>query len=115
MKLGRGRLCLKVENIAASLTFYRTIGFETLEEHLDEGWAVVRQGDLTISLFQGHIERNIVTFRGADIETLAAELTGAGIPLTRPAVEHDDGSWSAEIKDPDGNVIFFNTYPAERE
>jgi hypothetical protein len=38
-----------------------------------------------------------------------------GIRFTKPAYIEHDGSWSAEAIDPDGNVIYFNTYPDERE
>ena len=35
--------------------------------------------------------------------------------LDKAAQQHPNGSWSAELLDPDGNVIFLNTYPDERE
>lgn len=113
MNLGHARLCLKVADLAESLAFYQGIAFEIVEHHPDEGWSVVRHNDLTISLYQGHIERNIVTFRGGDIPAIFAELTKRGVAATRPPTHNDDGSWSAEIQDPDGNVLFFNTYPGE--
>lgn len=28
---------------------------------------------------------------------------------------HPDGSWNATVYDPDGNAVFFNTFPQERE
>ena len=66
-------------------------------------------------LFQGHIDENLINFRGGDIEAIAEELTARGIELTMPVRRHPDGSWNAEVRDPDGNSIFFTTFPEERE
>ena len=50
-----------------------------------------------------------------NFEAIEKEVKANGIEFSKPATKHGDDSWSAEIIDPDGNVIFFNTYPSERE
>jgi hypothetical protein len=80
-----------------------------------EYWAVLQHNNMALCLFQGHIDKNLINFRGGDIEAIHKEATSRGLKFSKPAKLHPDGSWSAEVLDPDGNVIFFNTFPDERE
>lgn len=50
-----------------------------------------------------------------DIKSIYREGVEAGLDFTKQAHIEHDGSWSAEIIDPDGNIIYFNTFPDERE
>lgn len=113
--LGEYHHCLKVQDLGQSITFYQTLGFAIVEEHSDEGWAVLNHNNMVLALYQGHIERNLINFRGGDIDEIAQNLAAHGLAFTMPATEHPDGSWSAELADPDGNRIFFNTFPPERK
>ncbi len=67
-----------------------------------------------ICLFEG-IEENLLNFRGGDVEAIVREATSHGLEFAEPAKCHPDGSWNSKIYDPDGNAVFFNTFPAERE
>lgn len=113
--LGEYHHCLNVQDLEQSLAFYQKLGFAIIEDHRDEQWTVLKHNNMVLALYQGHIERNLINFRGGDIDTIAHELAAQELDFSMPAAEHPDGSWSAEVVDPDGNRIFFNTYPDERE
>jgi len=112
--LGEYHQCLKVADLETSIAFYQKMGLELVEDQRHEKWAVLRHNNLILALYEGHIQRNLLNFRGGDIAQIAEELADDGVPLHKPAREEADGSWSAEVVDPDGNVIYFNTDPAER-
>ena len=86
-----------------------------VEDQRQENWAILKHNNLILSLYQGHIQQNLINFRGGDIEAIAREIAAQGIDFSIPATKHPDGSWSAEVCDPDGNKIFFNTFPAEHQ
>lgn len=115
MDLGENFPCLNVRDLAASIAFYQKLDFTMLEDHSDQNWAVLQHNNMVLCLYQGHIERNLINFRGGDVESIARELEARGVGLSMPAELQADGSWSAEVRDPDGNPIFFNTFSDERE
>ena len=78
-------------------------------------WAMLQHNNMVVQLFEGHIERNLINFRGGDIEAIVAEGKERGLDFSVEAEVEADGSWRAEIVDPDGNVIYFNTFEDERE
>ena len=114
MDLGEFYPCLNVRDLEASIQFYETIGFRLIEDGRAENWAVLQHNNMAVALYQGHIRENLINFRGGDIREIGEALADKGIEFSMPPTEHDDGSWNAEIRDPDGNAIFFNTFPAER-
>lgn len=115
MDLGEYFHCLNVKNIEASIQFYEKLGFQIIEDHRNEKWAMMRHNNMLLSLFEGHIVENLINFRGGDISEIAKALTDKGLSLEKEANQEEDGSWSAELRDPDGNIIYFNTFQDERE
>ena len=115
MDLGEHFPCLNVKDIHQSIAFYEKLDFKVIDDHRSENWAILQHNNMVLCLFQGHIERNLINFRGGDIEEIYREATERGIEFSKPAQAEPDGSWSAEIIDPDGNVIYFNTYESERK
>lgn len=115
LDLGEYHHCLNVENLAQSMDFYLKLNFQVIRDHRVDNWAVLRHNNMVLCLFQGHIDNNLINFRGGDIESIHRDGVEAGLFFTKPAHVEHDGSWSAEIKDPDGNIIYFNTFPDERE
>lgn len=111
--LGWFELCLNVADLAASMDFYERLGLELVGGEPEQGWAVMQQGNLRLALYEGHIERNLLNFRGAEIFGLAETLQARGLRLSKPAERESDGSAAAELIDPDGNVIYLNTHPGE--
>ena len=114
MDLGEYHPCLNVKDLEASIRFYEKLGFEMIGDHRQEKWAIMRHNNMILNLFQGHIVEDLINFRGGDIQAIAAALEAQGLELSKPAAVESDGSWSAEIRDPDGNVIYFNIFPDER-
>ncbi len=115
LDLGEYYPCLDVKDLKKSIDFYTKLGFKITEDHTKDNWAVVRHNNMVLCLFQGHIDNNVINFRGGDIEEIYEKATKRGLEFSKPAqIEHDD-SWSAEIIDPDGNIIYFNTFDEERE
>jgi len=115
MDLGEFYPCLNVKNIEQSINFYLKLGFRIIEDHREENWAVLQHNNMALSLYQGHIKENLINFRGGDIPAIVTEATENGLAFDQSAEEYADGSWNAEIRDPDGNVIFFDTSPDERK
>jgi catechol 2,3-dioxygenase-like lactoylglutathione lyase family enzyme len=114
VKLGRFEFCLNVKNIRESLAFYAKLGFVRVGGNVEENWAVVKHGDCTLGLFQGHIRQNLLNFRGGDVYAIARRLKSRNLTLEKDAYTEEDGSAAAELLDPDGNCIYFNTFPDER-
>lgn len=115
MDLGEHYLCLNVKDLEKSIEFYQKLDFKIVEDHRPENWAVLQHNNFALALYQGHLDNNLMNFRGGDVEKIAKEGMEHGLQFSQPATSNSDGSWSAEIRDPDGNVIFLNTYPEERE
>jgi hypothetical protein len=106
MNIGRFELCLKVKDFGASVEFYKNLGFTETVSWQDSGYSTLANGSCTISLYKDDIDCNILNFRGGDVVKIAEEL---GIP----SETESDGSVGAWIIDPDGNKIYFNTFPGE--
>ena len=115
LDLGSYYPCLNVKDLKESMDYYGKLNFRVIEDHTEDNWAVLRHNNMVLCLFQGHIDVNLINFRGGDIEEIYKEATKRGVTFTKPAHIEHDGSWSAETVDPDENVIYFNTYSDERE
>ena len=115
MDLGEYHACLNVKDLTRSIGFYLKLNFRVINDQREENWAVLQHNNMILSLFQGHIDENLINFRGGDVETIFKEAIEHGLEFTKPAHVESDGSWGAEIRDPDGNLIYFNTFPEERE
>ena len=120
MQLGAFSISLAVKDLAASRAFYAKLGFEPLCDFGGEGWAILRNGDHVIGLFQGMFERNMLTFNpgwGQDAQPLASftdvreiqrRLKAGGVALMQEADETTSGPASCVVVDPDGNPILID-------
>ncbi len=115
INLGKFHLCLNVAELKRSLDFYAKLGLRQVGGSVDEGWAVLEYGNLYLGLYQGHIEQNLLNFRGGDVFAVAASLKARGVRMKADAAREADGSDGAWLEDPDGNLIYFNTHADERE
>jgi len=115
MDLGEYYTCLNVKDLTRSIEFYLKLDFRIIEDHRSENWAVLQHNNMALCLYQSHIDENLINFRGGDVEAIHKEATARGLEFIKPARIESDGSWSAEIRDPDGNIIYFNTFSEERE
>lgn len=113
--LGEFFPCLNVQDLEQSIEFYQKLGFKMTGDHRKDNWAVLQHNNMALCLYQGHIVENLINFRGGNIEEIVKQASAQGLEFEKPAAQEGDGSWGAEIRDPDGNIIYFNTFPDERE
>ena len=63
MQLGAFSISLTVKDMAASQAFYEKLGFAVIGGDATQNWLILRNPDeVTIGLFHGMFDRNILTF-----------------------------------------------------
>jgi catechol 2,3-dioxygenase-like lactoylglutathione lyase family enzyme len=122
MELGAFSVSLAVRDLDASRRFYESLGFEVVMGDPSENWLIVRNGTTTIGLFQGMLDRNVLTFnpgwdqdskpltRFADVRELQRDLKARGVPIEQEADESSTGPASFIVVDPDGNPIYVDQH-----
>jgi len=122
MNLGAFSSSLAVQDIAVSLKFYQKLGFQEAGGDQSQNWLILRNGDLTIGLFQGMFERNVLTFNPGwnaqaeplaefdDVREIQQELKNQGLALTTEADTSTTGPASLMLIDPDGNPILIDQH-----
>ena len=73
MELGNFSVSLAVKDIKASKAFYEKLDFKEVGGKLEENWIVLQNGNARIGVFQGMLDKNIMTFNpgwGRDKEIL---------------------------------------------
>jgi len=97
--LGYFQLVLKVTNLAASVDFYRKLGF-TPARQTDPDTAILNSPGCQLRLERSPAPSFDLSFRGADLAAVASSLKTAGIPF-----EKRSASNTLELQDPDGNTV----------
>lgn len=122
MKLGNFYPALAVKNLAASKSFYETLGFRAMGGDEAGGWLILRNGETTLGLYQGMFENNIMTFNPGwdrdaqkldkfdDVRDIQKKLKAAGITPVVEADETSSGPAHMIITDPDGNTIMLDQH-----
>lgn len=123
MPNGAFSVSLTVKDIAASLAFYKKLGFEVAAGHEEQNWLILRSGSTTIGIFQGMFDKNSLTFNPGwdyaccllpefeDVRSIQKRLKEAGgIEFTQEADESTTGPAYFSIVDPDGNPILFDQH-----
>lgn len=118
MDLGRFSVSLAVKDLQTSRTFYEKLGFSLWPkegegefwETYEKTWVILQQDGVTIGLFQGMFEDNILTFNPTDVRSVQKKLKAQGIEFTNEADETTTGPTSAVLLDPDGNAILFDQH-----
>jgi catechol 2,3-dioxygenase-like lactoylglutathione lyase family enzyme len=126
MQLGNFSVSLAVKDLQASRAFYEKLGFSKFGGEEAQNWLVLRngtdQGTVTIGLFQGMFENNIMTFNPGwdhsantleefqDVRDIQAVLKERGITLTTETDPDADGPASRVFEDPDGNTIYIDQH-----
>ena len=85
MDLGEHFPCLNVKDLERSIEFYQKLDFKLIDDHRSENWAVLQHNNMALCLYQGHIENNLINFRGGDIEAIHNEATARGLRFSKPA------------------------------
>lgn len=110
MELGQFSVSLAVNDIAASRSFYETLGFTVILGNQEENWLILQNDGATIGLFQGMFEKNILTFNPANVRTIQQTLKSQGISFHTEADESTEGPAHAVLFDPDGNQILLDQF-----
>ena len=122
MQLGAFSVSLAVKDLAASRTFYETLGFSVMGGDASQGWLILKNGSTVIGLFQGMFERNILTFNPGwdqdarplpaftDVREIQASLDAAGVAISTRADPDGTGVEHIVLSDPDGNVVMLDQH-----
>lgn len=111
MHLGNLDICLSVKDMKKSSVFYQGLGFNIVYGTAESGCLVLAKDETRIGLYKN--EPNMLNFRGANLDDVTAYLKANGMTDV-PEVELEaDGSTGFTMKDPDGNLIYFNTAEGE--
>jgi len=122
MNLGAFSISLAVKDIAASQQFYEKFGFKAFGGNPAHHWVILKNGNHIIGLFQGMLERNMLTFNPgwdqnatnvesfSDIRELQRTLKATGVQLLTEADESTTGPASFMAVDPDGNPVLVDQH-----
>ncbi|CAG5082911.1 VOC family protein [Parvicella tangerina] len=122
MKLGAFSVSLAVKDLAASKTFYETLGFTKFGGDLEKNYLIMKNGDTLIGLFHGMFEENLLTFNPGwdqnaqnlenydDVRKIQKELKEKGVNLIGETDENKTGPGHIMVADPDGNVILIDQH-----
>ena len=122
MELGAFSVSLSVKDLASSREFYEKLGFRPVGGDPDQNWQILRNGNVTIGLFHGMFEGNILTFNPGwdsqarpvddftDVRELQRRLKAQGLEMTAEADESGSGPASFVVVDPDGNAILVDQH-----
>jgi len=121
--LGAFSVSLAVKDLPASRAFYEKLGFEQAGGDPAQNWLILRNGTVTIGLFQGMFERNVLTFnpgwdyqaqpvgeKFADIREHQRRFKSQGFELAMEADESSTGPASVMLTDPDGNPVLIDQH-----
>ena len=124
--LGAFSVSLAVKNLEASRDFYEKLDFEVVGGDPKQNWLILRNGSVTLGLFQGMFERNLLTFNPGwnetakpveeftDIREHQRRLKSKGVAITTEVDENGTGPGSMMLLDPDGNPVLIDQHVASR-
>ena len=122
LELGVFSLSLSVADLGASRTFYEALGFVVSGGDADQGWLILRNGETTLGLFHGMLERNMLTFNPGltprmerlesftDVRAIERALEEAGLEMTTRTEPGTTGAASITLADPDGNPVLIDQF-----
>lgn len=128
MELGNFSVSLAVKDLATSRAFYEKLGFRVVFGNPAQNFLILQNDTATIGIFQGMLEKNILTFNPGwdrtaaaltafqDVREIQRTLEARGIKLATKADESSTGPASVTLFDPDGNQILLDQHvPAPRK
>ena len=114
MYVGSPSQCLRTKDLEASRRFYEALGMEVVNE-VPGLRVVLRNGNFSVALMN-FLDENCLNFRGADVFAVhdylkekIADLEGKPERYKREQYDADADGECWFTRDPDGNVIFFDT------
>ncbi len=108
MEIGRFFLGLKVHDVRRSVDFYARLGFRPVSGNIDDGWAIVDNGEMRLGLFRGD-GGILINFLDGRVKKIVDDLKEKGIEIGEDEVVVSEDSIGFTIKDPDGNLINFSS------
>lgn len=120
--LGAFSLSLTVRDLRASATFYAHLGFNVVMGEVDGAWVILRNGSVTLGLFHGMFERNVLTFNPGwdsggratdtftDVRALHERFRAAGLNVVAGPPLASHGPASFMLIDPDGNPVLVDQH-----
>lgn len=117
MDFGNFSISLNVKDILTSQDFYQKLDFKAIDGgHISEvypdkegeRWRIMQKDGVTIGLFQGMFDYNIITFNPPDVRAIQKKLQAEGITFTTEADLDAEGPGFISLNDPDGNQILFD-------
>jgi predicted enzyme related to lactoylglutathione lyase len=108
--LGSFELVLKVTNLDASIDFYTKFGFTPAGDR-GPGTALLANDNCLLRLDQNSPADHLLSFVSGDIIPTVSRLQSAGLKFDEPPRTKPDGSTTALLRDPDGNVISLFSRP----
>jgi catechol 2,3-dioxygenase-like lactoylglutathione lyase family enzyme len=100
--------CLAVRDLEETIDFYGKLGLVQYGGNVKEKWAMLRNRAVEIHVFQGHIPKDLLNFRGCETDAIRALLAERDIPISS-----EQGKMSFICLDPDGREVFFDSGPEE--
>ncbi|GAA4274868.1 hypothetical protein GCM10022258_41640 [Aquimarina gracilis] len=111
MDLGTFSLSLAVKDITTSKGFYEKLGFTMIDGNLDQKWAILKNGNSKIGLFQGMFPTNTLTFSPENSRSIHDIVKKEGIAIVMSnAMDQKEGPASFMVTDPDGNPILIDQH-----
>jgi len=124
MQLGAFSISLAVEDLEASREFYGKLGFEVFHDGSEHNYAILKNGETTIGLFEQMFEKNILTFNPGwdheanpvddftDVRELKEMAEERGLEVIQWTDPEPEGSGPASfvVVDPDGNPILIDQH-----
>ena len=123
MDLGAFSISLPVQDLAASIDFYGTLGFAPTGGDVDEGWCILRNdAGVTVGLFVGMFDEPMLTFNPGlaqdmsetsgytDVREAQARLVAAGHDPIEAVDESGSGPGHLVVRDPDGHLIMIDQF-----
>ena len=120
--LGAFSVSLAVKDLEASRAFYEKLDFVVVGGEAAQNWLILRNGSVTLGLFQGMFERNILTFNPGwdetaqpvgqftDVREHQRQFKARSLSLVSEADEKSSGPASLMLLDPDGNAILLDQH-----
>jgi len=122
MNLGAFSISLAVKDLAASIAFYQQLGFSVFHDGAPAKYAILKNGEHLIGVFEGMFEQNILTFNPGwnqsaeavdgytDVRELQARLEAQGVEIVKKADPESTGPASFVVMDPDGNPVLVDQH-----
>lgn len=122
--LGAFSVSLSVKNIQASREFYEKLDFKVVMGDQKQNWLILRNGAVTIGLFQGALSRNTFTFNPGwdhtaspvaqftDVREHQRRLKERGLTIANEVDANGQGPAGFTLIDPDGNPVLIDQHVA---